>query len=168
MQKKTVSIVPLSEIPEAQNVPTENLIDIFRIITQLENLCVEEDGIGLSAVQVGIPWKLFVVQRGSEFEYYLNCNYEGIGAKFKSIEGCLSLRDKFGQLRRFEVDRYSKVRITGQQLKVSNSPSLILENIDRIEDDLYAVVFQHEIDHHFKREKMIDIVGKEIELIQRL
>lgn len=167
-KKNNLQIVPLDQIPKANEVPTDNLVDIFRLVTQLEDICVKQDGIGISAAQVGIPWKLFIIQRDTSFEYYVNCTYEGIGGKFKSIEGCLSLRDKFGELRRFEVERYSKVRITGKRLKISDSPSIILEDIDQIENDLYAVVFQHEIDHHFQREKMIDIIGKEIELIQRL
>lgn len=162
--KNTISIVSLDQIPEAADVPTDNLLSLFRIITQMEKLCNEQDGIGLSACQVGIPLKLFVVQRGSGYEYYLNCEYIGIGEKVKSIEGCLSLRDESGNLRRFEVERYPSVVIRGQQLKVSDSPSLVLENIDRIEHGLYSIVFQHEIDHNFKREKMIDIIGKEIEL----
>jgi peptide deformylase len=162
--KNTLSIVNLDQIPEAADVPTDNLLSLFRIITQMEKLCTEQEGIGLSASQVGIPLKLFIVQRGSEYEYYLNCEYIGIGEKVKSIEGCLSLRDDSGNLRRFEVDRYPSVAIIGQQLKISDSPSLIVEDVDRIEHGLYSVVFQHEIDHNFKREKMIDVIGKEIEL----
>jgi peptide deformylase len=163
--KNKIGLVPLDEIPSAIDAPTDKLIDLFRLITQMEHLCTEQNGIGLSACQVGIPWKLFVVQRGTKYEYYVNCEYTGIGEKNKSIEGCLSLKKDDGNLRRFEVDRYSMIRIIGKQIKVSNSPSLILEDIDRIETDLYAIVFQHEIDHQFKREKMIDKIGKEIEII---
>lgn len=163
--KNKIALVSLNDIPDAIDAPTDKLIDLFRLITQMEHLCTEQNGIGLSACQVGIPWKLFVVQRDIKYEYYINCEYIGIGEKIKSIEGCLSLKKDDGSLRRFEVDRYSMVRIIGKQIKVSNSPSLILEDIDRIETDLYAIVFQHEIDHQFKREKMIDKIGKEIEII---
>lgn len=161
----SLSIVPVADIPQAVDTPVDNLLSVFRIITQMEQLCTSQNGIGLSAVQVGIPWKLFIVQRGIGYEYYINCEYNGIGEKQKSIEGCLSLRDIQGNLRRFEVERYSSIAVKGKQLKISSdSPSLVLEDVDRMEQDLYAVVFQHEIDHFFGREKMIDIIGTEIEL----
>lgn len=156
-------IVPVDNIPLAEDVKTDNLLSLFRVITQMEQLCTKQNGIGLSAVQVGLPWKLFIVQRGNGYEYYLNCEYNGIGEKYKSVEGCLSLRDTKGKLRCFEVDRYSAVTVKGKQLKVGDSPSLYLEDVDRVEQDLYAVVFQHEIDHQRQRELMIDVIGKEIE-----
>ena len=160
-----LAIVPVADIPQAVDVSVDNLLPVFRTITQMEQLCTAQEGIGLSAVQVGIPWKLFIVQRGHGYEYYINCEYNGIGEKQKSIEGCLSLRDSQGNLRRFEVDRYSSIAVKGKQLKISSdSPSLVLDDVDRIEHDLYAVVFQHEIDHFFGRSKMIDIIGIEIEI----
>lgn len=159
-----LSIVPLADIPKAENTPTDNLLAVFRLITQMEQLCTAKDGIGLSAAQVGIPWRLFIVQRGEGYEYYLNCEYEGQGEKQKSIEGCLSLRDAQGHLRRFEVERYPVVTIKGQRLKISDSPALVLEDVNQTESDLYAVVFQHEIDHDHGRERMIDTVGREVEI----
>lgn len=157
-------LVPVADIPQATDVPTDELLAVFRLITQMEQLCDAQNGIGLSAVQVGIPWKLFVVQRGIGYEYYINCEYVGFGEKGKSIEGCLSLRDKFGNLRRFEVDRFSSVQIKGQQLIISpESPSLILEDVNRTESGLYSVVFQHEIDH--QRNILISEIGKEIEFL---
>ena len=160
--KNSLSIVPVANIPQAADVPVDDLLSLFKIITQMEQLCTDQDGIGLSAVQVGIPWKLFIVQRGEGYEYYINCEYEGIGEKYKSIEGCLSLQDKFGNLRRFEVERYSSVRINGQQLIISDSLSLVLEDVNKIEYGLYAVVFQHELDH--QNDVLISQIGKEIKI----
>jgi peptide deformylase len=155
-------IVPENEIPEAQIVPTDNLLNIFRIITQMEKVCTEKGGIGLSAVQVGIPWKLFIVQRDHKYEYYLNCEYAGVGDLSKSIEGCLSLLDEDGDFRRFEVDRFPVALIKGQQLKISAAPALELEEFSRLEEGLMAVVFQHEIDH--QNQILISNIGKEIEI----
>lgn len=162
---KHLSLVSLELIPKAEPVPLDNLLDIFKIAVSMENLCQKESGIGLSAVQCGIPWSFFVVNRNDQYEYYLNCEYVGLGEKVKSIEGCLSLRNKSGELRRFEVDRFNKVNILGKELKVVDG-KLVLFDVDKTEEDLYAVVFQHEIDHNFKREKMIDKIGKELELIR--
>lgn len=162
---KLLSLVSLENIPKANDVLTDDLIGIFRIFAQLEYNCTAENGIGLSAVQLGIPMKMFVVVRDQKYEYYLNCEYEGRGDKGKSIEGCLSLKDKNGDIRRFEVERYPSITIKGQQLHISDSLSLQLEDINRIENGLFAVVFQHEIDYFSGREKMIDNIGKEIELL---
>lgn len=159
-------IVPVEEIPKAEEVPTDNLLNIFRVITHMEKICTDNQGVGLSACQIGIPWKLFIVERDNKYEYYVNCDYIGIGDKSLSVEGCLSLRNKDGSFRRFEVERFSQVVIKGKRLKVSDSPSLILEDCNQIEKDLYAVVFQHEVDHIFGREKMIDKIGEELFIYQ--
>ncbi len=162
MSKLSNIIVPVSEIPVASDVPLDNLIDVFRIITQMEHLCFTQQGIGLSAVQIGIPWKLFIIQRNHEFEYYINCEYTGIGTKSKSIEGCLSIKNKQGDLRRFEIDRYGIISVKGKRLKIIES-SLILEDVDQVEHDLYAVVFQHETDH--ENQILISDIGVEIEFL---
>lgn len=128
----------------------------------MEQICTAQNGIGLSAVQVGIPWKLFIVQRGAGYEYYIDCEYNGTGCKGKSIEGCLSLRDAQGHLRRFEVERHETVTVTGKRLKISDSPSLVLEDVNQTEKGLYAVVFAHEIDH--QNDILISDIGTEVEL----
>lgn len=157
---QTLAIVPVKDIPLAEDTPTDNLLDVFRVITQMEKICIDNKGIGLSAVQVGIPWKLFIVQRDDKFEYFLNCEYSGLGEKAKSIEGCLSLRNEQGNYRRFELERFPLALIKGKQLKVSSSPSLILEDISVLEKDIMAVVFQHEIDH--QSGILISNIGKEL------
>ncbi len=158
-----MQIVPVDQIPEAAEAPTDNLIELFKLATKLEQVCFSKHGIGISAVQVGIPIKFFVINRGTSFEYYLNCEYQGSGDKIKSIEGCLSLLDKDGNTRRFEVERYPEVTVKGKQLIVTNSSSLELKDINLVEKGLYSIVFQHEIDHQYKRDRMIDVIGKEME-----
>jgi len=162
--KEPLNLVALHEIPKAQDVPLENLMDIFRLCTKMEVICDKNDGIGLSAVQIGIPWKLFVIKRNRNYEYYVNCDYEGIGEKQKSLEGCLSIKNDKNEIRRFEVDRFANAKITGKQLIISGMPSLILQDVDRVEKDLYAVVFQHEIDH--SKDILISSIGREIEILE--
>ena len=160
---QNLSIVSLDQIPVCSDVPLEDLLQILRWVVKMENMCEELHGIGLAAAQVGLPFNFFILKRNS-YEYYLNCSYEGMGEKRKSIEGCLSLKGEKGELRRFEVDRYSSVRVKGKRLKINDSPSLILEDVDLIENGLTAIVFQHEIDHASGRDKMIDLIGKELEI----
>jgi len=158
-----LKIVPIHEIPIAEETPTDNLLAVFRVITQMEKICIDNKGIGLSAVQIGIPWKLFIIQRNAEFEYYLNCEYIGQGEKGKSIEGCLSIKSEQGKIRQFELERFSAILVKGKRLKASDSPSLVLEDISEVEQGLMAVVFQHEIDH--QRQILICDIGKEIQLL---
>ena len=123
-----LKIVAVDKIPKAQDASLDNLMQLFRLCTKMERICDDNEGIGLSAVQIGIPWKLFIVKRNRQFEYYVNCDYEGFGDKIKSVEGCLSLRNEEGSFRRFEVERFAKVKIKGKQLIVSGMPSLVLQD----------------------------------------
>ena len=158
-----LAIVPPDAIPPAAEVSTDNLLDVFRIVTRMEKVCTDNHGIGLAAVQVGIPWNLFIVLRDDVYECYLNCDYTTIGnVKNKSLEGCLSLRKPDGGLRRFEVERSPSILVKGQRLRVSDATGLVLDDVNRIERGLYACVFAHEIDHG--KGILISDIGKEIEL----
>lgn len=170
-----MNIVAIDKIPnkdEIQDTPLDNLMKVYKVCLDMENICVKEGGIGLNAVQIGIPWKLFVVRyfpnsKSECFRYYVNCDYiplVDINQKhLQSLEGCLSLKNSNGSSRQFIVERYPKIKITGKLLTAENK--LVLEDINmNIEDDkdLYLVVFQHEIDHSYG--VLISNIGKEIEL----
>lgn len=161
---KSLMIVPPEEIPLAEQVPTDNLLDLFKLSVYMEDLCHKNSGVGLSAVQVGIPWNLFVMLKENGNECFVNSSYEGIGAKIKSIEGCLSLKNKHGDLRRFEVNRFEKIIFRGQQLKVQkDEPQLFLENFEREVQGFDSIVIQHESDHALG--VLISDIGKEITLL---
>lgn len=165
IDKNTVlQLAPADKLPIAVDCPIDDLMALYRLAVKMEKLCTDEDGIGLSAVQVGLPWRFFIVRRGKQYEYYLNCEYAGMGAKQSSIEGCLSLKTPEGVLRRFEVQRFPSVKIKGKRLRLSSQPGLVLEDFEETETGLYAVVFQHEIDHGFQ--VLISDIGKEIEFIR--
>lgn len=158
-----LKIVPVDQIPKGEDVPLDNLVAVFRVCTAMEKICIDKKGAGLSAVQVGIPWKLFLISCDDHHEYYLNCEYEGLAPKRKSIEGCLSLRNSKGELRYFDLERFAKVRIRGKQLKIGDQPSLYVEDVDREIEGFQAVVFQHEIDH--QNGILISDIGREIEIM---
>lgn len=163
-QKLNLSIVSVDKIPKGQEVPLDNLLNIFIHGIYMQSLCVALDGIGLSAVQVGVPWNFFVVNDLKEGGFYLNCSYEGLGEKDeKSIEGCLSLRDEKGVLKRFCLSRFKRIKLKGKKLIVQRGePQFVLEDIDREVDGLFSIVFQHEIDHAFG--KLISDEGTEIHI----
>lgn len=161
-----MEIVPVDRIPVAQSTPTDNLMDLYKVCQKMEVVCEANKGIGLSAVQVGIPWKLFIYKKpDGKYAYMVNCEYKSPdGEKADSIEGCLSLRRVDGTLRHFRVKRFRSVQMTGHQLVVGDK--LQLEPVEITEaDNIYAVVLQHEIDHFLGRERMIDQIGEELEVV---
>lgn len=149
-------LVPLSEMPfppAIQDADLANPIEIYKVCKEMEVLCSKSNGIGLSAVQVGIPLKLFIVDfRQNNYGYFLNCEYVPVDgtAVTESIEGCLSLPDRF-----FVVNRHAAVRVKGWHL----TPDAKIEAFEKDFKGLYGVVMQHEIDHH--NGIMIDSIGKE-------
>jgi len=164
----TMQIVPVDQIPPASDVKDApaNLMELYRTCLLMEEVCTNNNGIGLSAVQVGLPWRLFVVRGADDkYEYYVDCEYDSEGEdKFPSVEGCLSLRNADGTLRYWQVERFTKVRIKGRRLRAK--PDLELVEVNFREDDpLYCVVFQHEIDH--QRGVLISDIGQEMELRKR-
>ncbi len=167
-----MEIVPVNIIPNSKDsvdIPS-NLMDVYNTCIQMKALCESSNGIGLSAFQVGIPWRMFVVRRdvvveveSDAFEYYVDCSYEPADEKVqkaKIIEGCLSIKNSKGELLRFHVERFEKVRITGKKLVSNEKP--VLENVDMIIDGLSSIVFQHEIDHH--NGILISEIGQAIDL----
>ena len=164
-------IVPIEQIPKIEsivNTPTDDLLQIYKLCLQMEKLCTNENGIGLSAVQVGINHKLFIAihpksygKNNRTYDYFVNCNYNPVGDdKTTSMEGCLSLKDKNGNLRYFEVSRYKKIRLGGYQFIID--PEMSLKPIEMEVEGLFSIVYQHEIDHNLG--VLISDIGKEIEI----
>ncbi len=140
----------------AQDTPLDDLQNIRKICSEMEDLCIKSKGIGLAAAQVGIPCHLFVLRADNnslldppdKFGYYVNCKYEGSGQKILSLEACLSLKDEFDKSIHYEVERFEEIRIIGKKLRVGKKLEII--DIDRkINYFNQGVVFQHEIDHGY-------------------
>ncbi len=144
-----MKLVEEKDIPLGEDVPVDDLLNIYKICQEMEILCRKENGIGLSAVQVGLPLNLFILQNDKkEFDYYINTRYlnENLDC-FVSIEGCLSIRSVTGQLRHYQLDRFKNIIINGFRLNYKGS-ELKLEKFDNYKPQLNeGVVFQHEIDH---------------------
>ena len=152
-QSVEMRIVPIEEIPRSKK-PLPTNIELYKVCYNMKALCQETDGVGLHAFQVGLPWDVFVFCcEDGNYESYIECGYVPIGeAKVPSIEGCLSLPG-----RRFNVERYEKIRLKGKQLV-----EFELIDIDRNCDGLYSIVMQHEIDHG--KNVLISDIGTEIHI----
>lgn len=164
MTSNKLAIVPLADIPKASDCPTDGLLQVYKTCLGMEQVCTENSGVGLSAVQVGIPWKLYIVRDGNGYRYFVNCEYKGVGDKFDSLEGCLSLKNADGSPRHFIVSRFRTVRVTGKELVFVDS-KLALKEIDLEFGNLAAVIHQHEIDHH--NDILISSIGDEYLIWER-
>lgn len=148
-------------MPLGDTVPTNDLMNLYIHGIYMLNLCLVNNGVGLSAVQVGIPWNFFVTKDGPNGRFFVNCSYEGIGEKDQdSIEGCLSLKDAKNQTRFFMAKRFSKIKLTGHELLLQKDPQFILKDINLVVEGQSGLIYQHEIDH--AQGITIDKIGKEV------
>jgi peptide deformylase len=150
--RQYLRIVPANKIPKAEPLGNVSPSVLYNLFFHMDNLCGVMNGLGLHAVQVGVPFHAYIVRRSFKypFEYFLNCKYEPMdGAeKVTSMEGCLSLCNLDGTSRYFRVERFSTIRVTGRRLVTEGK--LRLEDVDMIlgeKDGIYTAAQQHEIDH---------------------
>ena len=120
--------------------PIDNIDE--ELITLAENMVettLAAPGVGLAANQIGLPWRLFVVNIGVETDKdnlvtVVNPEISAMEGSELGEEGCLSIPDVIS-----EVNRASQVEIKGYDLD---------GNEVRYEAQGYlARAFQHEMDH---------------------
>ena len=113
------------------NDPPVNPLDL---VSDLAETMLNEGGIGISANQVGLPYRVFVMHA----EELIPCfNPRIVDASEETIvleEGCLSYPDIFVKVKR---PRKIKVRYADPNGKITT----------RVFDGMSARVFQHELDH---------------------
>ncbi len=103
-------------------------------------LAQEEDGVAIAAPQIGIPLRIFVISKKvlKNTEDDLVCiNPEIIRLGKKKIEvseGCLSVRWKYGTIKRSETATIKALNESGNEFVLSGRR-------------LLAQIFQHETDH---------------------
>ena len=114
--------------------------EISSLILQMKKMMKLANGIGLSANQIGLPYKLFIAQvpdKQGDYKFYaiFNPQLEKASAgKVAVEEGCLSIPGIYG-----EVERHEQVTLRGFDKK--GKPLKIKAW------GLLARVFQHEVDH---------------------
>ena len=120
--------------------PIENIDG--ELVTLAENMVettLAAPGVGLAANQIGLPWRLFVVNIGFETDKenlvtLVNPKITAMEGSELGEEGCLSIPDVIA-----EVNRASQIEIKGYDLD---------GNEVRYEAQGYlARAFQHEMDH---------------------
>ena len=138
--------------------------EIRALMDDMLETMYDAPGIGLAAIQIGVPLRVIVMDLAREGEepaprYFVNPEIlETIEEKKPYEEGCLSVPDIFDQVERSARCRIRYLDYDGKQ-------------VDEWADDLYAVCIQHEMDHlegtlfidylsRLKRDRAIDKVKK--------
>jgi peptide deformylase len=154
-----LKIVEPSSIPKGKDCNLESPLVLYKLALLLENLCEKSEGLGISAVQVGLPLNFFIVKFSKGYRYFVNCSYKPVNEKKEIyVEGCLSLKNNKGEFRTFEVSRYENISIKGKEL--ISEPSLSFVDVEFSPTDFKKVIFQHEIGH--QNGVLISDIGKEI------
>jgi peptide deformylase len=162
MPYSEVRLVPVDSIPSPPyDTPSDRIPLLYATAKSMEVLCRANNGLGIAASQVGLPWRMFIARSGwpssDLFDVFFDCVYEPEGEEsLSSIEGCLSLPGEH-----YRVERHAKVRVSGFRI-VEGDDGASAEPFSMVADGLAAVLMQHEIDHDNGRERMIDAIGSRV------
>ena len=165
-QQEQLKVVPVDKIPLKENIKNgygQKLIEIAKLSLLMQNICLNENGVGLSAVQIGIPFKIFIAKdysKSNQFFTFVDCEYEGLGEKIPSIEGCLSIKNKINKTRTFKLQRFKSILAKGYFFNLEGNLELI--PFEKEYDGYFSSILQHEIDHH--RGILISDIGTEMEI----
>jgi peptide deformylase len=114
--------------------------ELKRTVRAMFELMYASKGIGLAANQVGLPYRLFIVNPSGDAaisdEEFVLLNPEIVRRKgsVEGEEGCLSLPELYGQVRRAEEVVVNAFDLDGQEFELTLT-------------ELPARVVQHENDH---------------------
>ncbi len=114
--------------------------DLRNIVEEMFELMYEARGIGLAGNQVALPWRLFVINPTGDPEekdaemVFINPEIVSRSGSEEAEEGCLSLPDVFGDVRRAEKIVVEAFDLQGNDMSYEMS-------------ELPARAVLHEIDH---------------------
>lgn len=125
------------EILRKKSREVENIDDkIVELIKDMYDTMYKYNGVGLSAVQVGILKRIVIIDTGEEGEKFTLINPEIIKTKGEQTveEGCLSFPNKFGKTVRPAEVTVTGLNEKGKKVKVKAK-------------ELLAQAICHEVDH---------------------
>ena len=104
-------------------------------------------GVGLAAVQIGIPKTVGVVKRNDDFYHLINPEVIETEEEIVYIkEGCLSLPNQFLDTKRYRHLTIKNYLIRDGEL-VPETHYFYYDPADKNSDGLTAIAVQHELDH---------------------
>jgi peptide deformylase len=141
-----MAILPIIELPDPRlrqiSTPVETFDDdLQRLIDDMFETMYDAPGIGLAAIQVGVPKRLLVIDLQEEEEgvknprVFINPEFSDPSEEINVYsEGCLSIPDQFA-----DVERPASIR--AKWLDRDGKAH------DEVIDGLLATCLQHEVDH---------------------
>ena len=105
------------------------------LVKSMENVLVESNGVGLSAVQIGLSLRIILIKCGNFIMPMINpLIIHKIGSKSTILEGCLSIPNFYNKVERYKSIRVSFYDATGKHF-TNDYKGFI------------ARIIQHECDH---------------------
>ena len=165
MAIREILTVPDPRLKEVSKPVEGGVTDEIRaLMDDMLETMYDAPGIGLAAIQIGVPLRVIVMDLAREDEepkprYFVNPEIlETVKETQPYEEGCLSVPDIFDQVERPERCRIRYMDYNGNE-------------IEEWAEDLYAVCIQHEMDHlegtlfidylsRLKRQRAVDKVKK--------
>ena len=111
--------------------------DIVKLVDVMVDIMLENKGIGLAAPQAGVDLRLFVISLDGSREgvqVFINPEIEVSGDVESIEEGCLSLPNIYGKVKRHTVCKVTATGLDGKEFT-------------DVGEGLYARAMQHEYDH---------------------
>ncbi len=132
------------------------------LIKKLEGTLVPlSHGVGLAAIQIGVPKKVGVIRTSSrdrKIKFIHLINPVVVESKDEFIfynEGCLSFPDTFRHTKRYKQVTIKHMRIEDDHFEEETACFYYDENPQIPSDGLVAIAVQHELDH-FNGELILD------------
>ncbi len=111
------------------------LLKTLKDMVKLTQTFKDPEGVGLASTQVGMDESFFVAKNKAKFIFVINPKILSFGKRTKKyFEGCLSIPNMWG-----EVKRYTNIKVSYQD-KTGKIKTEALKGV-------LAWIFQHEIDH---------------------
>jgi len=160
--REILNVADHQSVLKQKSAPVEQVDEALRaLMDDMLETMYDAPGIGLAAIQVGVPQRVIVMDLAREGEdpaprHFINPEIlEASEALFEYEEGCLSVPDIYDA-----VERPARVRI--RYLNYQG------ETVEEWAEGLYAVCIQHEMDHlegilfidHLSRLKRMRAVAK--------
>jgi peptide deformylase len=109
--------------------------EIKNLVKEMKKIMIQNSGVGLAANQIGKNLSIFVAYDNKKFYTFINPEIVKFFGKEKIMEeGCLSIPNVWGQIKRYEGVVVSYQDLFGKKKKLKAK-------------GLLAQIIQHEIDH---------------------
>jgi len=115
--------------------PVKEINDsVLKLLDNLRDTLKEYEGVGLAAPQIGVSKRVIVVDTGEESYELINPEIIEASGEDKAVEGCLSIPNMNGKVKRSSRVVVTGLNRQGQEVRIEAM-------------GLLSRAFQHEIDH---------------------